>query len=125
MELRSRTLRLRNLAIANSGLRQLAATGDVPLERSGGLGFDLTPRIFGDRGELAVEVVHGGWPFRLPIDSEPSYQSGRRPGTAKGLRFIGQDDCGPRSSARELSAARCRTTDGAPLATPPGGGSLT
>jgi hypothetical protein len=44
------------------------ASGDVSLERAGGLLFDLAPGLVGDRRQLAVEVVHCGCPFRLPID---------------------------------------------------------
>ncbi len=33
-------------------------SGDVPLERPGRLQFDLRPGGFGDRGQLAVQVVH-------------------------------------------------------------------
>src|SRR5690606_41008471 len=49
--------------------------GDVPLEGAAGLQLDLGPRDVGDRGKLAVQVVHHGIPFRLPMPSEPSWIS--------------------------------------------------
>ena len=53
------------------------APGDVALERPGRLQFDFGPGGFGDRCQFAVEVVHCGVPFRLPIESEPSGRSVR------------------------------------------------
>src|SRR5947209_3656856 len=53
-----------------------AAPRDMALERAGGLQFDFAPSGFGDRCQVAVEVVHRGVPFKLPIASEPSSKAG-------------------------------------------------
>src|SRR5246127_4633468 len=48
---------------------------DVPFERPRRLQFDFFPSGFGDRCQITVEVVHRCVvPFRLPIESEPSYE---------------------------------------------------
>ena len=54
------------------------AAGDVPLERPRRLQFDFGPGGFGDRCQIAVQVVHWRVPFRLPIASEPFVCDGRR-----------------------------------------------
>src|ERR1700722_3222383 len=48
------------------------AAGDVPLEGPPRLHFDFVPGFFGDRSKIAVQVVHCGIPFKLPIANEPS-----------------------------------------------------
>ena len=48
------------------------AGGQMGDEAALRLRLDLGPRGLGDRGELAVEVVHHSLPFRLPMPSEPT-----------------------------------------------------
>ena len=36
------------------------------------LQFDFRPSLFGDRSQIAIQVVHRGVPFRLPMPSDPS-----------------------------------------------------
>src|ERR1700758_157163 len=47
----------------------------MAFEGTSGLQFDFGPGGFGDRCQVAVEVVHRGVPFRLPIESEPVEQA--------------------------------------------------
>src|SRR5260221_425691 len=50
-----------------------AASGEVAFERARGFFLDLSPRRVGDRGKLAVQIVHNrGFPLREPMPSEPS-----------------------------------------------------
>src|SRR5260370_3086558 len=50
-----------------------AASGEVAFERARGFFLDLSPRRIGDRGKLAVQIVHNGdFPLREPMPSEPS-----------------------------------------------------
>ena len=48
------------------------AAGDVALEGARRLLLDLGPRGIGDRCQLAIQVVHQGCPFKLPIANDPS-----------------------------------------------------
>src|SRR6185312_13115236 len=64
-----------------SGLlsRRCATTpspGEVTFEGPGRLLFDLLPRGFGDRSQIAVQVVHWRVPFRLPMPSDPLVATG-------------------------------------------------
>src|SRR6202012_5503478 len=49
-----------------------APAGDVTLEGPPRLHFDFFPSLFGDWSQIAVEVVHCGVPFKLPIANVPS-----------------------------------------------------
>ncbi len=57
-----------------------APAGQVALKGARCFLFDLRPGGIGNRGELAMQIIHGGLsPLREPIPSEPSFWlAGRR-----------------------------------------------
>src|SRR6202020_1782563 len=61
-----------------------SAAGDVALEGARRLQFDFFPSLFGDRRQVAVEIVHCGVPFKLPIANEPPAGTVSRAGATAG-----------------------------------------